>query len=88
MLNRQCCRRDTVPAGAAYPLSFCKPGQEVTVHSVTGKCNARSRLETLGFVPGAKITVVSANHRGPFIVRIKDSQLAIGRGMSHKILVG
>ena len=88
MLNRQCRRQNTAMTGMIYPLSFCKPGQRVTVKSISGNPHARSRLETLGFVPGAEISIVSANNHGPFIIRIKESQLAIGRGMSHKILVG
>lgn len=68
-------------------LASCKPGQNVTVKGITGHCHARRRLETMGFLPGAKVNVVRADTNGPLVIRVKDSQFAIGRGMSHHILV-
>ena len=46
------------------------------------------RLNDLGFTPGTKVTVVkSAPFNGPLEVTIRDSRLAIGRGMASRILV-
>ncbi len=79
--------RHNCPFGNAYPLSFCKAGQTVTVQCVHGGEQMKSRLEAMGFLPGTDISVVSAHHHGPFIVKVKDCQIALGRGMSHKIQV-
>ncbi len=73
--------------GCTYPLSFCKTGQTVKVQCVHGGEEMKSRLEAMGFLPGADVSIISAHHHGPFIVKVKDSQIALGRGMSHKIQV-
>jgi ferrous iron transport protein A len=43
-------------------------------------------LETLGFVVGGKVTVVSQTE-GNLIVNIKESRVAIGKDMANKIMV-
>ena len=43
-------------------------------------------LENLGFVTGAKVTVVSTVE-GNIIVNVKDSRIAIGKDMANKIMV-
>ena len=43
-------------------------------------------LETLGFVVGGTITVVSEIN-GNMIVNVKDSRVAIGKDMANKIMV-
>jgi Fe2+ transport system protein FeoA len=48
----------------------------------------RKRLEDMGLTPGTKITVVkSAPFNGPLEVYVRDSRLAIGRGMAERIFV-
>lgn len=43
-------------------------------------------METLGFVVGGKVTVVSQTE-GNLIVNIKESRVAIGKDMANKIMV-
>ena len=43
-------------------------------------------LETLGFVVGGTVTVVSEIN-GNMIVNVKDSRVAIGKDMANKIMV-
>jgi Fe2+ transport system protein FeoA len=46
------------------------------------------RLNDLGLTPGTKVTVVkSAPFHGPLEVNVRNSRLAIGRGMASRILV-
>ncbi len=71
----------------AFPLSFCKAGQQVTVQCVWGGIEMKNRLEAMGFTPGTPVSIVCAHHHGPFIVKVRDSQIALGKGMSHKIQV-
>lgn len=48
----------------------------------------RKRLEDMGLTPGTTVTVVkSAPLNGPLEVRVRDSRLAIGRGMAERIFV-
>lgn len=68
------------------PLSMVKEGQPCIVGRVGGKDDTRRFLETLGFVTGAAVTVVSAVG-GNLIVMIRNSRIAIGRDMANKVLV-
>ncbi len=68
------------------PLMMAETGQENSIKKVGGKTEVRQFLENLGFVPGAKVTVVSANG-GNIIVNIKESRIAISREMAGKIMV-
>ena len=46
------------------------------------------RLEDMGLTPGTEVTVVrSAPFNGPLEIRVRDSRLAIGRGMAERIFV-
>lgn len=68
------------------PLTMVKPGEENQIKKVGGKTETRRFLETLGFVVGGNVTVVSENN-GNLIVNIKDSRVAISREMANKIMV-
>jgi ferrous iron transport protein A len=46
-----------------------------------------SRMEDLGFRPGKKIEMLKNEGRGPMLVKIDESRIAIGRGMAMKVVV-
>ncbi len=68
------------------PLTFAKTGEPNIVARVGGKEETRRFLEKLGFVSGAKVTVVSQSE-GNMIVNIMDSRVAIGKDLAGKIMV-
>ena len=68
------------------PLSMASVGEQNIIKKVGGKEETRLFLERLGFVVGAKVSVVSDNN-GNMIVNIKDSRVAIGKDMANKIMV-
>ncbi|MDR2149240.1 MAG: ferrous iron transport protein A [Spirochaetaceae bacterium] len=68
------------------PLALVKPGEINSIKHIGGRDTIRKRLETLGFVVGGVVTVVSAIN-GNVIVSIKDSRIAISREMANKIMV-
>ena len=68
------------------PLTMSKPGEHLSIKRIGGKDEVRRFLETLGFVVGSPITVVSENN-GNVIVNVKDSRVAISREMANKIMV-
>ena len=68
------------------PLTMARTGEECTIKKVGGKSETRSFLESLGFVVGAIVTVVSEN-AGNLIVSIKESRVAIDKTMANKIMV-
>ena len=45
------------------------------------------RLNYMGLVPGADVTVLQNNAPGPIIVAVKGSRLCLGRGVACKIMV-
>lgn len=68
------------------PLSMVNAGESNVIKKVGGKEDTRRFLETLGFVAGGAVTVVSKIN-GNMIVIIKDSRVAIGKDMANKIIV-
>ncbi len=68
------------------PLTMAKQGEECIIKKVGGKIETKKFLETLGFVSGCVVTVVSETG-GNLIVHIKDSRIAIGKEMANKILI-
>lgn len=68
------------------PLSMGKPGETFTIRKITGKDEVRQRLAELGFVVGEVVTVV-AELGGSLILQVKDSRVALDRGMAGRIVV-
>ena len=68
------------------PLTMAKAGEKNTIKKIGGNEDVRRFLETLGFVVGSDVTVVSENN-GNVIVNIKESRVAISKEMANKIMV-
>lgn len=69
------------------PLSMASQGEPVIIKKIGGKQETKKFLETLGFVVGGTVTVVSEIN-GNMIVNVKDSRVAIGgKDMANKIMV-
>lgn len=69
------------------PLSALGVGEEGTVLSLAGSRGVSGRLAALGFTPGARLRVVRNSGRGPIIVSVLDTQIALGRGQAHQVHV-
>jgi ferrous iron transport protein A len=68
-------------------LNNLAPGEMGVVHKLAGGWGFTSRLATLGFTPGAKLTMVQNFGRGPLIVNIRGTRIALGRGEAAKVVV-
>ena len=68
------------------PLTMVNEGEPTVIKKVGGKEETRRFLESLGFVVGSTVTVVSAIG-GNMIVNIKDARVANGKDMANKIIV-
>ena len=68
------------------PLTMASQGEPMTIKKIGGKQESKKFLETLGFVVGGTVTVVSEIN-GNMIVNVKDSRVAIGKDMANKIMV-
>lgn len=69
-------------------LTSMKNAQSGTVISINGCGGMLGRLEALGIRIGARITKKSALiGRGPVIIAVGNTEIAIGYGMASRILV-
>lgn len=68
------------------PLTMASQGEPMTIKKIGGKQETKKFLETLGFVVGGTVTVVSEIN-GNMIVNVKDFRVAIGKDMANKIMV-
>ncbi len=68
-------------------LSMIDPGKEVTLIDIRGGRGVRSKLYSMGLVPGINLKILNRSGSGPVMIAVKDSRLAIGRGMAEKIIV-
>jgi len=73
-------------APGAFPLSMLGPGERARLLSVNAGENLTSRLNAMGLTPGIEVTVIQ-DAGGPLLLSVRDSRLAVGRGMAQKILV-
>lgn len=70
------------------PLTQLESGESGIVTEIKGGQGIIRRLDALGISPGTKIVKVSAMIlHGPVVVRVKNTELALGFGMANKILV-
>ena len=68
------------------PLIYADIGAEAIIRKIAGKPETKKHLESLGFVPGSRVTVISANG-GNLIVNVKEARIAISREMAGKIMI-
>ena len=68
------------------PLLLAQPGEKNTIMAVRGRGETKRFLESMGFVEGAEITVVSEID-GNLIVNVKDARVALSKVMAAKIMI-
>lgn len=68
------------------PLSMMRSGEKNTIKRINGKDDTKRFLESLGFVVGSTVTVVS-EIGGNMILSIKDSRVALDKSMATRIIV-
>ena len=68
------------------PLTLADAGTENIIKKVGGNPDTRKFLESLGFVTGGTVTVIS-EIGGNVSVNVKDSRVAVSKEMACKIIV-
>lgn len=68
-------------------LSEISSGKIVGILKIEGGMELRARLAAMGINVGQKLSIISNGHPGPFVLRVKDSKMVLGRGMANKIVV-
>jgi len=72
---------------ASVLLSALRPGEQGVVVGLSGGRGLLGRMASLGFTPGAEVTVLQNFGRGPLIARVRDARIALGRGEAGRIRV-
>lgn len=68
------------------PLLLARQGEENKIMAVRGKGETKRFLESMGFVEGATITIVS-EFDGNLIVNVKDARVALSKALAGKIFI-
>ena len=68
------------------PLADVPPGQRVRISGYEGGRMLRARLMAMGLNLG-QVAVVLQNNRGLIILSVNSGRVALGRGVSQKILI-
>ncbi len=68
------------------PIVFAPQGENLRVIRVMADEKTKKHLENLGITVGSGLTVLSVSG-GSVIVMVKDSRLALDKGVATKILV-
>ncbi len=82
--------RADIPAIDKETINLVKaqPGRGYKVVGIAGGCEIQTRLASLGILPGQTIRIIRPSRIGPVLVCVKGSKVALGHGISRKILVG
>ena len=68
------------------PLTLAQVGQINAVKRIGGKEEVRRFLNSLGFIEGSEVMLISQN-QGNVIVKVKESRVAISTEMARKIMI-
>ncbi|UXM85046.1 FeoA family protein [Methanococcus aeolicus] len=71
-----------------FPLALAKEGDKVIIKDTGGRLGIATKLTDMGLTLNCKVVVVRNQRAGPLIVFSKGTNIAIGRGIAMKILVG
>jgi len=85
--NNEAFRKLNMDQKEPVPLSSVEKGKKVRLVSVEAGQSLKGRLTAMGLLPNVEIVVLNNEAPGPFVIRVKDSKMVVGRGMAHKILV-
>lgn len=68
-------------------LSTLKNGTRAEVSGICAGCKARSRLASLGLMPGSILEVVANSGIGPLLLSVGESRIMVERGIAMKVVV-
>ena len=68
-------------------LSNMAAGENARFLGFQGGRNIKNRLVSLGFTPGVPVKMTQNYGRGPLIVIVRGTRVALGRGEASRIMV-
>lgn len=69
-----------------FPLNEAAVGQPLRLVSITGGRKITHRLVEMGLTPGVPLRLLQ-NSGGPLLIAVRQSRIAVGRGMAAKMNV-
>ncbi|MCT4634574.1 MAG: ferrous iron transport protein A [Firmicutes bacterium] len=69
------------------PLNMVSKGSEVVLKNIFWGEKLKRKLQDMGLTPGVKLKVVSDSGKGPVVIDVRGTRLALGRGILNKIYV-
>jgi ferrous iron transport protein A len=69
------------------PLGLLRLGDRAEVVEIISGKHPCARIEDMGFRVGKTVEMLNNEGRGPLLIKVDESRLALGRGMAMKILV-
>lgn len=69
------------------PLAFLGEDEEAEIEELQGGRGLVRRLSDMGFTPGTRVRVLTSNPPGPMLLSVRNTRIALGRGVAMKILV-
>lgn len=68
------------------PVTMLHSGEKAAIKKVGGKDETKRFLESMGFIAGEEVAVISAD-RGDVILWVKGARVAVSQGLANKIMV-
>ncbi len=69
------------------PLSALHTGEQGVVVELANGRGMLGRMTSLGFTPGAEVTILQNFGRGPLIAGVRGARIALGRGEAGRVYV-
>jgi len=87
LLARPVSQEEEIATAEEIPISRLVTGESGIVKSYAGGRGMLGRCLSMGFTPGSLVKMVENFGSGPVLVKIHDTEVALGRGMAEKIIV-
>lgn len=79
---------DTNPDGGGVPLTTLLPGERAKIIALEHGMGRQHHFRTMGLMEGKIVKVIATQPaRGPVVIDVEGTQIAIGRGMARRILI-
>jgi DtxR family Mn-dependent transcriptional regulator len=78
---------ESATIGEEMPLSKLTSGQSGVVRLYAGGCGMLGRCLSLGLTPGSLVKMLKNFNKGPVLVKVLDTEVALGRELADKIII-
>ena len=85
--NHTLAQDTALKSGQRITLSALPSGNTGTVAELQGGRGFTTRMAALGFTPGASVTMMQNFGRGPVIVLVRGTRIALGRGEAERVWI-